>query len=68
MRSLGYLRFAMIAAPSMIAAISACAPTVKIEVPREPITINLNINLEAEVRVKLEQVARDDINKNPNVF
>ena len=45
-----------------------CTPTVKVEAPKEPITINLNIKLEAEVRVKLEQVAKQDIKQNPNVF
>ncbi len=45
-----------------------CSPTVKVEVPKEPITINLNIKLEAEVRVKLEETAKQDIKQNPNVF
>ena len=42
-------------------ALSACSPTVKVEAPREPITINLNIKLDADVRVKLEQQAKDDV-------
>ena len=40
----------------------------KVEAPKEPITINLNIKLEAEVRVKLEESAKTDIEKNPNLF
>ncbi len=47
---------------------SACTPTVKVEVPREPITINLNIKLDANVRLKLEKSAKDDIKKNPEIF
>ncbi len=47
---------------------SACTPTVKVEVPREPITINLNIKLDANVRLKLEKSATDDIKKNPEIF
>lgn len=61
-------RFAMIIPLVLATTAMACSPTVKVETPREPITINLNINLDAEVRVKLEEAAKDDINKNPNVF
>ncbi|WP_419902893.1 YnbE family lipoprotein [Kiloniella sp.] len=48
--------------------LQACAPTVKVEAPQEPITINLNIKLDAEVRVRLEDQAKDDINNNPTLF
>jgi hypothetical protein len=44
---------------------SACSPTVKVEAPKEPITINLNIKLDADVRVKLEQQAKDDVATKP---
>ena len=46
----------------------ACQPTVRVEAPEEPITINLNVNLDAEVRVKLEEQAQDDIVKNEEIF
>lgn len=49
-------------------AIGACQPTVKLEAPREPITINLNIKLDADVRIKLEKQAEDDIQANPDIF
>lgn len=49
-------------------ALIACAPTVKVESPQEPITINLNIKLDADVRVKLEDQAKKDIAANPNIF
>lgn len=49
-------------------AITACAPTVKVEAPQEPITINLNVKLDADIRVKLEEEAKKDIEANPNVF
>lgn len=48
--------------------IAACQPTVKVEAPTEPITINLNIKLEADIRLKIEEQATDDINQNPDVF
>ena len=47
---------------------SACSPVVRVEAPREPITINLNIKLDADVRVKLEEQAAKDVAKNPEIF
>ena len=60
--------------PSALAAglaclvLAACEPTVRVEAPKEPITINLNIKLDAEVRVKLEEQAEEDIAANPDIF
>jgi hypothetical protein len=51
-----------------MATLGACTPTVRVEPPKEPITINLNIKLDAEVRVKLEETAKQDIKTNPGVF
>lgn len=48
--------------------VAACTPTVKVEAPPEPITINLNIKLDAEVRLKIEEQAKDDIKNNPGLF
>tara|TARA_R110001606_G_scaffold103350_2_gene226070 strand:- start:258 stop:473 length:216 start_codon:yes stop_codon:yes gene_type:complete len=47
-------------------AVTACQPTVRVEAPREPITINLNI--QADIRVKIEEQAKQDIRKNDNIF
>ena len=51
-----------------IPAVLACTPTIRVEAPREPITINLNIRLDADVRVRLEEQAREDIRENPGIF
>ena len=48
--------------------LAACEPTVRVEAPREPITINLNVKVDADVRVKLERQAEDDIRKNDDIF
>lgn len=53
---------------AMAIGVAACTPTVQVAAPKEPITINLNIKLDAEVRVKLEETAREDITKNPDIF
>jgi hypothetical protein len=48
--------------------LAACEPTVRVEAPQEPITINLNIKLDADVRLKLEEAAQEDIEANPEIF
>lgn len=50
------------------AVLAACEPTVRVEAPREPITINLNVKVDAEVRVKLEEQAEEDIKNAPDIF
>lgn len=49
-------------------ALVACTPTVQVQAPKEPITINLNVKLDAEVRVKIEEQAEKDIQENPDIF
>ena len=49
-------------------AVAACQPTVRVEPPKEPITINLNIKLDADIRVRLEEQAQKDIATNPAIF
>ncbi len=41
--------------------IGACTPTVEVVAPREPITINLNIKLDADVRLHIEEKAKEDV-------
>ena len=58
--------------PALFATVAAvavaCSPTVKVETPKEPITINLNVTLDANIRVQLEEGAREDIAANPDIF
>jgi len=56
------------AAATLLAAllVAACQPTVRVEPPKEPITINLNI--QADIRVKIEEQAKEDIRKHENIF
>jgi len=53
---------------AVLIAMTGCTPTVRVEAPKESITINLNIKLDADVRVKLEEQAKEDIASNPDVF
>ena len=48
--------------------VASCEPSVRVEAPKEPITINLNIKLDAEVRLKIEEQAKEDIEANPDIF
>ena len=50
----------------LAATLVACEPTVRFEVPREPITINLNIK--ADIRVRIEEQAKKDIEANEKIF
>ncbi len=45
--------------------LAACQPTIKVEAPREPITINLNIKLDADIRLQIEEQAKEDVATNP---
>ena len=47
--------------------LAACTPTVKVEAPKEPITINLNIKLDADVRLRVEEKAKEDV-KSKSIF
>jgi hypothetical protein len=46
----------------------ACQPTVRMEAPKDPITINLNVRIEHEVRVKVERDVEKLLEENPDFF
>jgi hypothetical protein len=52
-------------AAASLALLAACTPTVKVEAPSEPITINLNIKLDADVRLRVEEKAKQDVSSKP---
>ncbi len=62
------MKKAAILAPCLVAIIAACTPTVRVQAPTEPITINLNVKVEQEIRVKLEREVEDLIASNPDIF
>lgn len=53
-------RIALRALPAAFLA-AACTPRVEVVAPREPITINLNIKLDADVRLHIEEKAKQDV-------
>lgn len=48
--------------------IMACTPTVKVEAPSEPITINLNVKIEHEIRVKVDKELDDVFTEDSGLF
>jgi len=46
----------------------ACTPTIKVQAPDEPITINLNIKIEHEIRVKVEKDIDDLFSEEGGLF
>ena len=47
---------------------SACTPTVRVEAPSEPITINLNVKIEHEIRLKVEQELDEILTEDSGLF
>lgn len=59
----------MAAGAAVVAASAvACTPTVQLQAPDKPITINLNVKIDQEVRVKIDKDLEDLIAKNPDLF
>jgi hypothetical protein len=48
--------------------IMACSPTVKVEAPDKPITINLNVKIEHEIRVKVDKELDDVFSTDSGLF
>lgn len=48
--------------------LAACTPTVKVEAPDKPITINLNVKIDQEIRLKLDKDVEELIADNPDLF
>lgn len=48
--------------------IMACTPTVKVEAPSEPITINLNIKIDHEIHVKVDKELDDIFSQDSGLF
>jgi hypothetical protein len=56
---------ALLLAASLAPLSVACTPTVQVAPPKEPITINLNIKLDADVRLRVEEKAKEDVGTKP---
>jgi hypothetical protein len=54
----------VILAAATLAAISACTPTIRVEVA----PINIYAKLDADVRIRLDKEVQSAIKENPNLF
>jgi len=54
--------------PLVAIGVIACSPTVKVEAPDKPITINLNVKIEHEVRVKIEKDVENLLKNDDGLF
>nr|WP_319004945.1 YnbE family lipoprotein [Microbulbifer aggregans] len=50
------------------ALLSACTPTVAVQAPSEPITVNLNVKIEHEIRVKVDKELDDLFDNKEGIF
>jgi hypothetical protein len=64
----GRARGTLAAAALLGAGLAACAPTVRVQAPDEPIEINLNVRIEQEVRVRVERDLEELFEENPELF
>lgn len=48
--------------------ISGCSPTVRVEAPDKPITINMNIRIDHEIRVRVDRDIDNLVEKRKDIF
>ena len=58
----------IISISALLLAVAACTPSVKLEAPEKPITINLNVKIDHEIRVKVDQDLDELISKESDLF
>lgn len=64
-------RCIMLAGLALVMALSGltgCTPTVRVEAPTEPITINLNVRIEHEIRVRVDRELDDIFTADSGLF
>ncbi|GMG86904.1 YnbE family lipoprotein [Biformimicrobium ophioploci] len=47
---------------------AGCTPTVAVQAPSEPITVNLNVKIEHEIRVKVDRELEELISDEDDIF
>ncbi len=53
---------------ALLALVAGCTPTVKIEPPEKPITINLNVKIEHAIRVQIDKDLEDLFSDDSELF
>lgn len=52
----------------ILSLLTACTPTVQLEAPEKPITINLNVKIEHEIKVKVDKDLESVFSKDSGLF
>jgi YnbE-like lipoprotein len=60
--------FCGVSAAIALTASVGCTPTVAVQAPKEPITINMNIKIEHEVRVRVDKDLDQLLEKDKDLF
>lgn len=60
--------FPLMLAAALLLGGGACTPTVKVETPDKPITINMNINISHEIRVRMDKDLESAFENNADIF
>lgn len=53
---------------SVLLFLSSCTPSIKVEAPEKPITINLNVKIEHEIKVKIEKELDSILSEESGLF
>ncbi len=53
---------------ALISMAIGCTPTIKVEVPQQPIEINLNVKIEHEIRIRVEKDLEDLFEQEADIF
>ena len=53
---------------TMLGFLINCSPTVKVEAPDKPITINLNVKIEHEIRVRVDKELETVFSEDSGLF
>ncbi len=48
--------------------VGGCSPTVKVQAPDKPITINMNIKIDHEIRVKVDRDIDKALDQRTDIF
>ncbi|MFT7685699.1 MAG: hypothetical protein ACI9FB_001044 [Candidatus Azotimanducaceae bacterium] len=48
--------------------LAACTPVIKVEVPSQPIEINLNVKIEHEIRIKIDKDLEELFQSESDIF
>ena len=54
--------------PIVAAVIAACTPTVQVQTPEEPITINVNVHIKHEILVKVDEELDEILDEDSELF